>query len=103
MSVFPGEKSVNPVLHCLRLMYLLSTAVVHLCLIVPYLLLTGHVDPAHGHAMYDRMKRIEYLRALLRWELAGEFALQIVYYYIIYKIQGFIPALVFYMFVMVVH
>merc|ERR1712187_515412 len=76
--------------------YLLSTAVVHLQVVVPYGLVVGNVDPAHGHRMYDRMKPIEHFRALLRWELIAEFGLQVLYYYGIYRMQGFVPALCFF-------
>jgi fatty acid desaturase len=103
MSLEKGVGVTNSFLHGLRLFYLLSTTVVHLCLVVPYLLLTGHVDPAHGHAMYDQMKKIDYLRSILRGELAIEVGLQFSYFYFIYKMQGFVTALCFFMSVMAVH
>lgn len=102
MSLEKGARSTNWFLHGLRCMYLLSTAVVHLQVVVPYGLVVGNVDPAHGHRMYDRMKPIEHFRALLRWELIAEFGLQVLYYYGIYRMQGFVPALCFFMSVMAV-
>jgi linoleoyl-CoA desaturase len=73
MHLKKGVGTVPIVLHCIRLFFLLSTSIVHLVLVVPLGLIFGHVDPAHGHAMYDRIKGIQCQRAELRWDIITEY------------------------------
>jgi len=98
----PHAGKINWFLHSLRVAWLCSSAVAHLCIVVPYGLLVGHVDPAHGHRMYDRMENIEYLRAILRGQLILEVICQFLYFYTIYRLQGFIPGMLFWMCVQVI-
>jgi len=61
-----GKNTLPILIHLLRIFFFSSTAILHLCLVVPYGLLFGHLDPAHGHAVYDRVKAIEGHRAEFR-------------------------------------
>lgn len=92
-----GMGTVNPFLHMLRLMFLLSTAMPHLAGVVPYGLLCGHIDPAHGHRMYDRVKAIQVHRAELKWEMLVELCLQIAFYAMCYSYHGFVKAICYQM------
>lgn len=90
-----GMGTVHLLLHCFRMFYVLSTAVMHLAMVVPYGLLFHHVDPAHGHKMYDRVKAIEAHRVQLRPEMMIEVALLVLWWAMCATHQGFITALCF--------
>merc|ERR1711920_683035 len=68
-----GLKSLALPLHLLRLVWILSSSIIHLGVVVPYGLIFGHVDPAHGHRTYDRVKAIGAHRAEMKVELIVEF------------------------------
>lgn len=84
-----GVGRVHIVLHCIRLVYILSTAIPHLAIVVPYNLLFGQVDPAHGHQMYDRIKGIRSHRAELKWHILGEMIPLFVFFGVGYSYMGF--------------
>lgn len=88
-----GVGTVNVFLHYLRLIYIMSSAIPHLCLVVPYGLIFGQVDPAHGHAMYDRVKSIQAHRAELRVELVVEQMAQVAFWLISGYYQGFVKGI----------
>merc|ERR1711920_407569 len=67
-----GLKSLALPLHLLRLALILSSSIVHLGVVVPYGLIFGHVDPAHGHKMYDRVKAIDAHRTEMKVEMIAE-------------------------------
>jgi len=83
-----GKCSVPLVAHIVRLFYILSSAIPHLAFVVPYGLLFGQIDPAHGHRMYDRVKAIRHHRAELRTEMAIELLLLFPYYGLCYYCHG---------------
>jgi len=97
-----GVGSVNPVLHILRVVYLMSSAIPHLALVVPYGLLCGHIDAAHGHRMYDRVKAIMAHRAVLRWELLAETGALIAFWVVCYSYHGCFKAICYQMSVYVI-
>jgi len=83
-----GVGSTNLFLHILRLVYLLSSSIPHLEGVVPYALLCGHIDPAHGHRMYDRVRAIKAHRAELKWEMLLELMFQVAFWVFCYSWQG---------------
>mmetsp|Transcript_85826 Transcript_85826/g.247671 ORF Transcript_85826/g.247671 Transcript_85826/m.247671 type:complete len:483 (-) Transcript_85826:281-1729(-) len=88
-----GEGHVNIVLHVIRLLLVLSTAVVHLAIAVPYGLLFGQIDPVPGHRMYDRVKAINAHRAELRREMMIELAALFAYFAVCWYQQGLIKGI----------
>mmetsp|Transcript_45806 Transcript_45806/g.133371 ORF Transcript_45806/g.133371 Transcript_45806/m.133371 type:complete len:479 (+) Transcript_45806:87-1523(+) len=88
----PGENSVNLVLHVLRLLFILSTAIPHLTFVVPYGVLFGQVDPMNGHSMYDRVKAIKAHRAELKWEMIVEVLALLAFYFACWWQHGAIKA-----------
>lgn len=82
------DKLQYNLLHYLRLIVLFSSAIPHLGVVVPYGLLFGQVDPAHGHAMYDRVKAIDAHRAELRQPMVKEMAAQVVFWIFHAYMQG---------------
>lgn len=88
-----GRGKIHPILHGLRLLYLFSSAVPHLAVVVPYGLLGGQVDPANGHKMYDRIKALQAHRAVIKWEMLAELLALIMWYAFCGYKQGFIKAL----------
>jgi fatty acid desaturase len=97
-----GVGTVNILLHMVRLTYLLSSAIPHLALVVPYGLLFGQIDPAHGHRMYDRVKAIKAHRAELKWELVLETVALFAFYALCYSYHGFVKAISYQMSVYVI-
>jgi len=95
ISMKAGVNSINIVLHYLRLIYIMSTSIAHLVLVVPYGLLFGQTDPAHGHKMYDQCHSILAHRAELRWEMVGEVIAQIGFWATCAYFQGAMAALCF--------
>jgi linoleoyl-CoA desaturase len=88
-----GVGKVHFLLHYLRLAYILSTAIPHLMFVVPYGLLFGQTDPAHGHKQYDYMPSINAHRAELRWEIVGEMTAQMLFWGMCACYQGALGAL----------
>merc|ERR1712007_121052 len=92
-----GVGIVNIKLHYVRLAYVVSLSIPHLAVSVPYGLVFGHVDPAHGHAMYDRMKSINAHRVELRTDMMLELVAQFAFGALCVYVQGFVKALCFIM------
>mmetsp|Transcript_28097 Transcript_28097/g.59861 ORF Transcript_28097/g.59861 Transcript_28097/m.59861 type:complete len:479 (-) Transcript_28097:653-2089(-) len=88
-----GSWSLSPAFHALRLVYMLSSSIPHLALVVPYGLALHQIDPAHGHRMYDRVKAINSHRAELRWCLIGEALCLFGFYGIVYSYQGLLKGI----------
>lgn len=97
-----GVGTVHVILHYIRLLFIMSSAIPHLLMVVPYGLLFGQVDPAHGHAQYDRVKSIEAHRAELRTDLVLEMLAQIVFWAISGYFNGFIKGVCIQLSVMVI-
>lgn len=88
-----GVNSVNIVLHFVRVLYLMATSMPHLTLVVPYGLVFGQTDPAHGHKMYDQVQSIIAHRAELRLEIIGEMVAQFLFWCVCAYYQGPVRAL----------
>lgn len=84
----PGTRNVNPLVHYFRLTILLSSAIIHLSVAVPYGLLCGQDDALHGHKVYDRVKAIQSHRAELKWEILLEALPLLVFYKVTYSYIG---------------
>mmetsp|Transcript_46149 Transcript_46149/g.136376 ORF Transcript_46149/g.136376 Transcript_46149/m.136376 type:complete len:479 (+) Transcript_46149:150-1586(+) len=97
-----GVGSVHEALHYLRLGFLCSTVYPHLSIVVPYGLLVGQVDPAHGHRMYDQFSASEAYRKNLRADIGLETLCLFLYFCLTGYMQGFAKGLCFYMSCMVV-
>jgi fatty acid desaturase len=85
-----GEGTVHIVLHYIRIIFLMSTAVAHLALVVPYGLITGHVDPKDGHAQYDRVMNIQSTRAELRRDMVTQVMMTVLFFAWVGYHNGFI-------------
>lgn len=90
MILEKGRGSVNVILHAIRLTLLLSTAMLHLAVVVPYGLIFGQVDPANGHRMYDHMPSIRAHRSVMKKSLIVEFACVVVFFIVCGYHHGFI-------------
>jgi len=90
-----GVGTVNIMLHYLRLAYVLSSSILHLAGVVPIGLVFGQVDPAHGHAMYDRMKSIDAHRVELRTDIVLEMVAQVAFWTYYGNTQGWVKGLCF--------
>lgn len=88
-----GVGHVHPALHALRLLVILSSAILHLVLVVPYGLLFGQVDPVPGHRMYDRIKAIDAHRAELRREMVLELVALLAYFSLCWSQHGLIKGI----------
>jgi len=97
-----GVGSINPILHFLRLVYLLSSAMPHLSMVVPYGLIFGQIDPKDGRMMYDRVKAINVHRAELRWELIGELVLIVAFFNFCSDSHGLVKGLCYQMSIFVI-
>lgn len=93
MTFNKDSRKIHPVLHAMRLIYLFSTAVPHLSIVVPYGLLFGHSDPANGHKMYDRIPAIQAHRSMLKRELFAEFVALMLWFGFCGYTQGIVKGL----------
>jgi len=102
MTLKKGEGTIPQALHYLRVVLLCAFVYPHLTFAVPYGLLFGHVDPLHGHKMYDQFSFGDKYRRQLRGDIALEVLAIVAFLCLVFRIQGFVKGLCFYLSVNVV-